>query len=143
MEEFVLILQEVGYHPNSYLTKLDSKFESPSIIRVTKKEELRRVTKPPLFDEKYLVIFDDLKMFQDNYAFLSLKIMFPVLHVETKTALDDAVFYMKERSIPYRIFCNLFSAYNKCLGVCSFVRGGLYWSCGIQFNLLGYDNGCY
>ena len=109
MEEFVLLLQEVNYHPNSYLEKLDSKFESPSIIRVTKKEELRKVTKPPLFDEKYLVLFDELKLFQENRAYLSLKLMFPVLHVESKSALDDAVFYMKEYNIPYKIFCNVFT----------------------------------
>lgn len=108
MEDFVLLLQEVAYHPNSYLTKIMKNFELTSIVQITKKEELRKYSKPPLFDEKYLILFEDIKIFSENKAFLSFKLMFPVLHIESATALDEAIALCRESDIPYKIFRNAF-----------------------------------
>ena len=109
MDDFVLLLQEVQYHPKSYLEKLNSMFEVPSVIRVMRKEELRRITKPPLFDEKYLVLFDDIQLFEANRAFISFNLMFPVLHVESARQMDDAKFICKEHGLPFSVFQNIFS----------------------------------
>lgn len=109
VEDFVLLLQEVPYHPRSYLEKLNSQFEVTSIVHVHGKEELRKYTKPPLFDDRYLILFDDLRVFSDNKAFLSFSTMFPVIHLETATQLEDAEFLCKEANVPYKIFRNYFN----------------------------------
>lgn len=108
-DKFILLLQEVKYHPRSYMSKLDARFETPSIVRITRKEELRKITKAPLFDEKYLVIFESIKAFEDNLAFLSFAHMFPVLHLETASQIEDAKFLCKEFSIPYKVYNNKFT----------------------------------
>lgn len=105
---FVLLLHEVSFHPNSYLNRLSSKFEVASVVRVHRKEELRKYRKPPLFDDKYLLIFDDLKVFEDNKAYIYFETMFPVLHLETKSQVEDAEFMLKESKLPYKIFHNGF-----------------------------------
>lgn len=109
---FVLLLQEVQFHPASYITRLDKRFELPSILHITRKEELRIYSKAPLFDDKYLVIFDSLRVMQDNKAYISFKYMFPVLRVETTSQLSDAKFYCQEEGIPFKIFQNEFTKAN-------------------------------
>lgn len=108
-EGFVLLLQEVAYHPRSYFTKLNGRFEVTSIVHVHGKDEVRRYTKPPMFDDKYLLIFEDLRVFENNKAYISFATMFPVLHVESLTQLEDAIFVCKEASIPYKVFKNTFT----------------------------------
>lgn len=108
-DDFILLLHEVPYHPDSYLTKLTSKFEGPSILHITKKEELRKYRTPPLFNERYLVLFDGLKVLQENLAYIRYSIMFPVLTVESKSQLDDAIFYIGTTSHKYRVYRNLFT----------------------------------
>ena len=110
--EFVLLLQEVQFHPSSYISRLDQRFELPSILHITRKEELRIYTKPPMFDDKYLVIFDSLRVLQSNKAYISFKLMFPVLRVETEAQLNDAKFYCQEEGIPYKVFHNEFTRAN-------------------------------
>lgn len=107
--EFVLLLREVAYHPKSYMTKLASQFEISSVVRITKKDGLRAYAAPPLFDEKYLVIFEDLHLFKDAYSQINFKTMFPVLLIEGKDALEDAKFLMTEKKIPYKVYYNEFT----------------------------------
>lgn len=108
-EDFILLLHEVPFHPDSYLAKLTKKFESLSILRITKKEELRKYRTPPLFNDRYLVIFETFKTMQDNLAYVRYNIMFPVLLVESKSQLDDAIFYLGTTKHRYRVFNNLFT----------------------------------
>lgn len=106
---FVLLLQEVAYHTRSYLTKLYRKFEITSVVHIHGKEELKKYNKGPIFDDRYLVIFENAKIFESNKAYLSFDIMFPVVHVETVSQLEDAEFICKELNISYKIFRNLFT----------------------------------
>lgn len=107
-DDFILVLWEVPFHPNSYLNKLTSRFETPSVVRVTKKEELRKYKAPPLFDAKYLVIFETLKSLQDNFALIHYAQMFPVLLVENRAQFDDALFFLNTAKGKYRVFHNEF-----------------------------------
>lgn len=107
--KFVLLLWEVQYHPNSYVAKLCGHVETPSVLRITRKEELRKYKVPPLFDRRYLVLFESLRCFEDNSAYLDFKIMFPILQVETKGQLDDAIFFFQEKNIPYQFYHNDFT----------------------------------
>ena len=107
--DFILLLQEPRFHPNSYLTHLTDRFEVTSILHVVKKDELRHFQKPPLFDHKYLVIFEDIRAFEENHVFIRFPTMFPVVLTETRGQLDDTVFFCKEKEIPYRIFYNQFT----------------------------------
>lgn len=105
----MLLLHEVSYHPNSYIKKLSSSFEATSVVRVRGKDDLRKYSRAPLFDPKYLVIFEDLKLFTENKSFLNFSIMLPVLHLESKVQLGDAEFVCKEFDIPYKVYSNEFS----------------------------------
>lgn len=109
LEDFVLLLQEVPYHPRSYLEKLNAQFEVTSIVSIHGKDDVRKYRKPPLFDDRYLVLFEDLRVFSDNKAYLSFNTMFPVVHLEAATQLEDAEFLCKEAGIPYKVFRNYFT----------------------------------
>lgn len=108
-ENFVLVLREVAYHPKSYLTKLVSQFEVTSVVHVRQRDELRKYSKSPLFDEKYLLIFEDLKLLVDNKPFIVFETMFPVLHVESVGQLEDAQFVLNELGLPFKVFNNVFT----------------------------------
>lgn len=108
-DSFVLLLHEVAYHPNSYLAKLTSMFEVTSVIKITRKEMARKYRSKPIFDEKYLLIFDDVKVFEQNCPEISFVTTFPVVHVEAQTQLDDAVFFCKTSGVPYKIYKNAFT----------------------------------
>lgn len=108
-QEGVLLIREVQYHPHSVLPRLTARFETNSIVRVSRKEELRRYNKPPLFDEKYLVYFTDLKTFENNKPFISFNFMFVVVHVEGRAQLEDAKFLCKQFNFPYNIYDNDFT----------------------------------
>lgn len=109
MEDFVLLLQEIKYHPNSYMDKLYAQFEVTSIVHISRKDELKKYTKAPLFDEKYLVIFDDLRVFENNKTYISFKTMFVILRVESASQLDDARFFCREHKLLYKIYRNMFT----------------------------------
>lgn len=104
----VLLLQEVPLHPNSVMKSLEPRFEKPSIVRVAKRDALRSYQKPPIFDDKYLVIFEDKKVFEGNVAFLRLQFMFPVVLCPNKGALTDVIDLCKEKHLPYRVYVNKF-----------------------------------
>lgn len=106
---FVLLLQEVQFHPRSYITKLDRRFELPSILHITRKEELRTYNRAPLFDDRYLVIFESLRVLKDNKPYIVFQYMFPILRVESASQLEDAKYYCREENVPFRIYCNAFT----------------------------------
>lgn len=108
-KDFVLILREVAYHPISFLLKLGEKFESISILHITGKDELKRYQKPPLFNSKYLVVFEDLKTFESNYELIKFSTMFVVLHLDTGAKFDEAVFVCQEKQIPFKVYFNAFT----------------------------------
>lgn len=101
--QFVLILQEVGLHPHSYLDKLEGAFEAPSIVHVHSRDGLRRYNTPPVYDEKYLVLFDDVKILEANITYIHLEFMFPVVLCETKGKADDARYLCQDKKIPCRV----------------------------------------
>ena len=105
----VLLLQEVRYHPESYLTRLTSMFEVTSIVNIRRKEELRKLNSKPLFNKKYLVLFDDLEVFESNKSLLSYTFMVPVVHVEHKSQLEDAKFICNGSDIPFKVYVNEFT----------------------------------
>ncbi len=107
--EFVLLLQEVLNHPHSYLTKLVAQFEITSVIQVHREDDVRKLTAKPVFDDKYLVLFDDVRVFQKCAPLLRFQLVFPVVHVETKASLDDAVFFCRQEDIGYRVYRNEFT----------------------------------
>lgn len=109
MEKFILLLWEIPYHPHSYLQKLVKRFEAPSVVRVTRKDELRKFRAAPLFDAKYLVLFEDLRSLQDNLALIKFETMFPVLQVENRSQVDDAIFYLNAVKTEYRVYHNDFN----------------------------------
>lgn len=108
--DFVLILKEVSYHPSSYITKLKGMFEDPSIITVNKKDGLKHYRKRPMFDEKYLVIFEDVKRLKENLDDIRLGIMFPIVVVQNDSQVDDARFICTAAKVRYKIMNNEFTA---------------------------------
>lgn len=104
----VLLLQEPALHPNSVLVQLRDKFEKPSILHIVRKEGLRGYTKPPVYDENFLVIFEDCKTFEANLESLNLEFMFPVVLCPSKAALDDGREICRVKQIPYGVYQNKF-----------------------------------
>lgn len=108
-DAFVLILLEILYHPRSYMQILLDKFEVTSILRIYREDDLQGITSPPVYDNRYLVFFEDAKVFERCKGLIRYEFMFPVLRVETKSAMQDAVFFCRQNKIPYRIYNNEFS----------------------------------
>lgn len=106
---YVLILYEVKFHPKSLLPKLTGSVETTSIVHVNNKTQFRQYNKRPLFDEKYLVLFDDVNTFKKSKESLSFKTMFPVVSVDSKTAVDDLKFICRNADIPYKVCYNEFT----------------------------------
>lgn len=106
---YVLVLQEVELHPHSYLSKLEGAFETPSIAHIHSKDGLKRYTFPPVYDAKYLVLFESFKVFEANLAFIHLDFMFPVVLCSSKSQSEDARYLCLEKKIPCRTFVNQFA----------------------------------
>lgn len=107
-EPYLLILQEVNLHPNSYLTKLEGAFEAPSIIHVHSREGLRKFNTPPIYDAKYLVLFEDKRTLESNMGSIHLESMFPVVLCSSKSRVDDVRYLCKDKGMPCRVFVNEF-----------------------------------
>lgn len=107
--DFILILQEVRYHPNSLLLKITSAFETPSVVSVSRKDLLKQYQKPPLFDPRYLMLFDDVKVFEDNIPYINFDSMAVVVLVSGKTQADEVRFLCQEKNLPCRVACNEFT----------------------------------
>ena len=106
---FVLLLQEVKYHPDSVLTRLTRDFESPSIVHGNKRDILRNYQKPPLFDPRYLVIFDDIKLFENNIPYINFSTMAIIVVSESSAQTEEVKFLCQEKDVPFRIAYNEFT----------------------------------
>lgn len=106
--DYILVLQEVPLHPHSYLEKLEEAFEQPSIVRVHSRDGLRRYTAPPIYDKKYLVIFESPKVLESNLVFIQLDFMFPVVLCASKGQSDDVRYLCADKRVPCRTFVNQF-----------------------------------
>lgn len=106
--ERVLILREVELHPHSVLSKIEGAFERPSIIHVVTRDAMRQYTKHPIFDDKYLAIFDSVKIFEANIPTLKLDVVFPVVHCTSRSASDDAKLLCQEKGLPFSMYFNPF-----------------------------------
>ncbi len=105
---FVLALQEVPLHPHSYLTKLESAFERPSVVHIHSRDGLRRYTTPPIYDAQYLVVFESAKLLESNVTFVHLDFMFPVVVCATKGQTEDVRYLCQDKKLPCRVFVNKF-----------------------------------
>lgn len=110
--DYVLILREVALHPHSTLLSLEKSFEKPSIVHVVSKDGLRAYQKPPVYDEKYLAIFDSIKVFESNISFINFNVMFPVVLCTTGSMVEDAKAVCQQKALPFRVFVNEFSKEN-------------------------------
>ena len=108
----VLLLQEAALHPNSVIKTLEDKFEKPSIAFVTKRDGLRQYTKPPIYDDKYLVIFEDVRTFISNLPYVKLAIMFVVVVCPSKSMIEDAKAACINAKVGYSIYTNRFDKQN-------------------------------
>lgn len=108
-DDTVLILQEVALHPHAVLTRLEDCFEKPSIIHVVRRDGLRGYTKPPIYDDKYLVVFEDTKVFESSASLIRLEFMLPVVLSRGKSMTDDLKEVCKDKGIPYSVYVNAFT----------------------------------
>ena len=96
-------------HPHSYLDRLEGAFETPSIVRIHAKDGLRKYTTPPVYDGRYLIIFDSVKVLESNISFIKLDIMFPVIVCDTRGQADDAKYLCQDKKVPYKILLHKFA----------------------------------
>ncbi len=108
-EGYVLALQEVQLHPNSYLIKLEEAFEKPSVIHVHTKDALRRINEAPVYNDRYLVIFESSRIFESNINYIRLKTMLPVVLCQSKGQSEDVRFICQEKNVPCKVFVNQFT----------------------------------
>lgn len=107
-DEYILILQEVALHPHSYLDKLEDAFERPSVVHIHSRDGLRSYTAPPVYDKKYLIIFDDAKSLESNISYIQLSFMFPVVLCPSKSKSDEVRYLCQDKHMPYKLFINKF-----------------------------------
>lgn len=105
---YILVLREPPLHPHSYLCKLEESFEKPSIAHVYGRDGLRAYMTPPVYDDKYLVIFENPRALESNLAYLKYDIMFPVVVCGTKGELEDMRYLCKSKGLTYKVFENKF-----------------------------------
>lgn len=107
-DSYVLVLHEIAMHPHSYLKKLEGAFEAPSIVYVHSRDGLRKYTTPPVYDDLYLIVFEDKKIFEHNIAFLRLDFMFVVVVCSTTSQVNDVKHLCQDKEIPAKVFNNEF-----------------------------------
>lgn len=107
-EPAVLVVQESPMHPQSVCAHLRQQFEQPSVLQVVNREQLRSLTTRPVYDDRYLVIFEDLRSFKSNLTFLKLDIMLPLVICSSKSMREDAVALCQEKSVPFKVYINAF-----------------------------------
>ena len=107
-QDCVLLLQEVPLHPHSVLKRFEACFEKPSIIRMVKKDGLRQYTKPPIFDDRYLVVFEDLKVFESCISSLRFDIMLPLVLCSGKNMTELAKEACQDKDVPFVVYVNVF-----------------------------------
>lgn len=102
-----LVLQETAMHPHSVVLDLQTRFEKPSIVRVFSQEGLRQYTTPPIYDKKYLVIFEDVKTMNSNLSYVHLEFMQPVIVCRGKSMVDEAIEVLQKKECPYALYVNI------------------------------------
>lgn len=88
--------------------KLEASFEQPSIVHIRSKDGLRRYNTPPVFDKKYLVIFENKKILDSNMPFIQMDFMFPVITCASRGQSDDIRYLCAEKKELCRTFVNAF-----------------------------------
>lgn len=109
---FVLIIQEYEMHPEPFIREIIDKFESLSIIRVHGKSGLDRIKTAPVYDERYLVLFETVRTFKDNIPLIKFDLMFPVLLCNNSSISESAEALCKQHKVPYKIFRHAFTKAN-------------------------------
>lgn len=80
-----------------------------SIVTITGKDMLKKYKKKPLFGNKYLVLFEDVKVFEQNAVYINFETMFVVVQVETNGQLEDAKFVCTSAKLPFKVYLNKFT----------------------------------
>ena len=102
------MLQEVPLHPHSYLEELENAFERPSVVTIHGKDALRKYNSPPIYNDRYLVIFEGLRALENNLAYIHLDFMLPVVLCSSRSQSDDIRYLCAEKKIPCKVFVNQF-----------------------------------
>ena len=105
----VLILQEVPLHPHTVLTRLEDCFEKPSIVHVTRKDGLRAYTQRPIYDDYYLVIFEDVRVLESCSSSIRLDFMLPVMLCSSKNSVESAKEVCQNKGLKYSVYVNAFT----------------------------------
>lgn len=101
---FVLILQEQRMHPDPCLKGIINAFEPLSILRIYDGKGLEKIKAAPIFDERYLVLFETKRGFKDSTTYINFATMFPVILCDTPTMVDEIKELCVASRLPYRIF---------------------------------------
>lgn len=111
----VLVILEPVNHPNSILPNIKSRVETLSIINVHSSRRVEEINSPPIYNDKYLLIFDDLKVFTSSIPYVKLNIMFPVMQCNTTFEVNEVVDTCNKSKVPYSVYENKYTredAYN-------------------------------
>ena len=68
----ILIVQEIENHPDSIIDKIKNCFESINIIYINSTIQLQNFKEKPLFDEKWLLLFENIYIFEQVYKSMDL-----------------------------------------------------------------------
>lgn len=107
---YVLLLREVPLHPDSVLNKLKAAYEQPSIIYVQGNDGLQRIKKKPMFNDKFLVIFEFVSLFKSSVSLLDLSLMDVVVICNTVSEIEDAKEICSTRGLKCKLHHNVFDA---------------------------------
>lgn len=105
----VLIVQEQAMHPQSVVDYLTARFEKPSVLNIREKDALKSLSSPPVYDDRYLLLFDNLKVFEGNIPFIRASYMFLVVLCVSKSMREDAVAICQEKSVDFEVYVNEFN----------------------------------
>ena len=108
-KDYVILLQEIDLHPNSYIRKIVQCFEKPSVVTVVSSDFFRRNTPTPIYDDKCLLLFESLRCFKDSMSSIKLTTMLPLLRVTTPQALKDAMDFCSSKDVTFKAFNNKFT----------------------------------
>lgn len=102
--DFVLILQEQRMHPEPCIRDIIDAFEPLSILRIYDGKGLERIKSAPIFDERYLVLFETKRGFKDSITYINFSTMFPVILCDTPTQVDEIKEMCVASKLSYRIY---------------------------------------
>lgn len=104
----VLIVQESPMHPQSVVDQFIELFEKPSIHHVVGKDYLRSLNSPPIYDDRYLLLFESLDTFKNNIPYLHLEFMQPLVVCSGKRMREDVVALCKDKDLRFKVYVNSF-----------------------------------